>query len=63
MDTLFKIVALTPKYPEVFDVGLVAGEDFIWGLVQALAEIQPVCHMTSGINGFGSKVIRRLKLR
>jgi hypothetical protein len=58
----FKIVALTPKYPEVLDIGLVAGEDLIWGLVQALAEIQPVCRMISGINGFIPKVIQRLKL-
>jgi hypothetical protein len=39
MDTLFKIEALTTKYPEILDVGLVAGEDLLWSLVQALAEI------------------------
>jgi hypothetical protein len=39
MDTIFKIEALTNKYQEVLDVGLVASEDFIRGLVQALAEI------------------------
>jgi hypothetical protein len=39
MDTLFKIEALTTKYPEILDVGLVAGEDLIWSLVQALAKI------------------------
>jgi hypothetical protein len=58
----FKIVAFTPKYPEVIDVGLVAGEDFICGLVQALAKIQSVCRMTSGIDGFGPKYIWRFKL-
>jgi hypothetical protein len=39
MDTLFEIVALTTEYPEVLAVGLVAGEDLVWSLVQALAEI------------------------
>jgi hypothetical protein len=35
----FKIEALTTKYPEILDVGLVAGEDLVRSLVQALAEI------------------------
>jgi hypothetical protein len=39
IDTLFKIVALTTKYSKVFDVRLVAGEDLIRSLVQAVAKI------------------------
>jgi hypothetical protein len=39
MDTLFEIEALTTKYPEVLDVGIVADEDLVWSLVQALAGI------------------------
>jgi hypothetical protein len=39
MDTLFKIVALTTEYSKVFDVRLVAGEDLIRSLVQALVKI------------------------
>jgi hypothetical protein len=39
MDALFKIEALTTEYPKVFDVRLVAGEDLIRSLVQALAKI------------------------
>jgi hypothetical protein len=39
MDTLFKIEALTTEYSKVFDVRLVAGEDLIWSLVQALAKV------------------------
>jgi hypothetical protein len=39
METFLKIETLTTKYPEVLDIGLVVGKDFIWSLVQALAEI------------------------
>jgi hypothetical protein len=39
MDTLFKIEELTTEYLKVFDVRLVADEDLIWSLVQALAKI------------------------
>jgi hypothetical protein len=39
MDTLFKIEALTTKYSKILDVRLVAGEDLVRRLVQALAEI------------------------
>jgi hypothetical protein len=39
MDTLFKIEALTTKYPKILDVRLVAVEDLVQSLVQALAEI------------------------
>jgi hypothetical protein len=39
MDTLSKIEALTTKYSKLFDVRLVAGEDLIQSLVQALAKI------------------------
>jgi hypothetical protein len=39
LDTLFKIEALTIEYSKVFDIRLVAGEDLIRSLVQALAEI------------------------
>jgi hypothetical protein len=39
MDTFLKIETLTTKYPEVLDIWLVAGKDFIWSLVQALTEI------------------------
>jgi hypothetical protein len=39
MDTLSKIEALTIEYSKVFDVRLVAGEDLIQSLVQALAKI------------------------
>jgi hypothetical protein len=39
METLFEIEALTTKYLEVLDVGLVAGEDLVRSFVQALAEI------------------------
>jgi hypothetical protein len=39
MATLFKIEALTTKYSKILDVRLVAGEDLIRSLVQALAEI------------------------
>jgi hypothetical protein len=39
MNTLSKIEALTTEYSKVFDVRLVASEDLIWSLVQALAKI------------------------
>jgi hypothetical protein len=39
MDTLSKIEALTTKYSKLFDVRLVADEDLIQSLVQALAKI------------------------
>jgi hypothetical protein len=39
VDTLFKIEALITKYPKTLDVRLVAGEDLVRSLVQALAEI------------------------
>jgi hypothetical protein len=39
MNTLSKIEALTTEYSKVFDVRLVAGEDLIRSLVQALAKI------------------------
>jgi hypothetical protein len=39
MNTLSKIEALTTEYSKVFDVRLVAGEDHIRSLVQALAKI------------------------
>jgi hypothetical protein len=39
MDTLSKIEALTTEYSKVFDIRLVANEDLIWSLVQALAKI------------------------
>jgi hypothetical protein len=39
MNTLSKIEALTTEYSEVFDVRLVAGENLIWIIVQALAKI------------------------
>jgi hypothetical protein len=39
MDTLIKVEALTTEYSKVFDVRLIAGEDLIWSLVQALAKI------------------------
>jgi hypothetical protein len=39
MNTLSKIEALTTEYSKVFDVRLVAGEDLIRNLVQALAKI------------------------
>jgi hypothetical protein len=63
VNTLFEIEALTTKNPEVLDVGLVAGKNFIRSLVQALADINPICHVTSGIDGFGPKVIRRFEFR
>jgi hypothetical protein len=48
---------------EVLDVGLVVDKNFIRSLVQALADINPICHVTSGIDGFGPKVIRRFEFR
>jgi hypothetical protein len=39
MDALSKIEALTIEYSKVFDVRLVAGEDLIRSLVQALAKV------------------------
>jgi hypothetical protein len=61
MNIFLKIEALTSKHPEVLDIGLIAGKYFITILVQALAEILPICHMTSGIDGFGPKVIQRFE--
>jgi len=63
MNTFVEIETLTTKDPDVLDVGLVAGEYLIWSLVQALAEVQPLGEMTSGVDGFGPKVIRRFEFR
>jgi hypothetical protein len=41
-NSLFEIETLTTEHPEVGNIGLVSGEDFIWSLVQALAEVEPV---------------------
>src|SRR3990170_4069920 len=63
MNTFLENETLTPEHPEVLEVGLVTGEYFIWSLVQAFAEIEPIGCMTSGVDGFGPKVVRRLELR
>ena len=62
-NTFLENETLTTEHPEVLEVGLVAGEYLIWSLVQAFAEIDPIGCMTSGVDGFGPKVVWRLKLR
>src|SRR3954467_4888156 len=62
-DTLFENETLTPEDPEVLDVGLLPGKDFIWSLVQDLAEIETIGSMTSGVDGFRPKVVGTLELR
>src|SRR3954464_6588199 len=54
---------LTPKDPKLLDIGLVFGGNFIWSLVQDLAEIKTVGCMTSGVDGFRPKVVGTLELR
>jgi hypothetical protein len=61
--TLFENVALTPEDSKVVDAWLVTGKDLIGSLVQVFAEVEPVGGMACGSNGFGPKVVRRLKLR
>jgi len=62
-NTFFENETLTTEHPEVLEVGLVAGKYFIWSLVQAFAEVEPIGCMTSGVDGFGPKVVWRLELR
>ena len=40
--TFLENETLTTEHPEVLEVGLVAGENLIWGLVQAFADIEPI---------------------
>src|SRR3954463_10621535 len=63
MSTLFKNETVTPEDPEVLDIGLLPGEDFIWSLVQDLAEIKTVGCLTSGVDGFRPKVVWTFELR
>src|SRR3954468_7169780 len=60
--TLFKNETLTPEDPEVLDVGLLPGKDFIWSLVQDLAEIKTIGCMTSGVDGFRPKLVGTFEL-
>jgi hypothetical protein len=46
--TFLKNETLTPEHPEVLDIGLVDGYNFIWSLVQSLAEVEPVGCMACG---------------
>ena len=62
-NTFLENETLTTEHPEVLEVGLVAGEYLLWCLVQAFAEIEPIGCMTSGVDGFSPKVVRRLELR
>src|SRR3990170_2721718 len=62
-NTFLENETLTPEHPEVLEVGLVAGEYLIWSLVQVFAEIEPIGCMTSGVDGFGPKVVWRFELR
>src|SRR3989337_4217264 len=62
-NTFLENETLTTEHPEVLEVGLLAGEYFIWSLVQAFAEVEPIGCMTCGVDGFSPKVVRRLKLR
>ena len=62
-NTFLENETLTIEHPEVLEVGLVAGKYLIWSLVQAFAEIEPIGCMTSGVDGFGPKVVGRLELR
>src|SRR3989337_1108989 len=54
-NTFLENETLTPEHPEVLEVGLVTGENLIWSLVQALAEVEPIRCMTGGVDGFGPK--------
>ena len=62
-NTFLESETLTTEHPEVLEIGLVAGEYLIRSLVQAFAEIEPVGCMTCCVDGFGSKVVRRLEFR
>ena len=59
-NTFLENETLTPEHPKVLEVGLVTGEYLIWSIVQAFAEIEPIGCMTSGVDGFGPKVVRSL---
>ena len=39
MNTFLENETLTPKHPEVLEVGLVTSEYLIWSLVQAFVEV------------------------
>jgi hypothetical protein len=60
--TLFEKIAITTEHPKILDIGLVPGKNLIRGLVQDLAEIDPVCCVACGVDGFGPKVVWRFKL-
>ena len=62
MNTFLENETLTPEHPEVLEVELVTGENFIWSLVQTLAEVEPIGCMTRGVDGFIPKVVWRLEL-
>ena len=61
-DTFLENETLKPEHPKVLEVGLVADTYLIWSLVQTFAEIEPIGCMTSGVDGFGPKVVGRLEL-
>ncbi len=63
MNTFLEYETLTSEHPEVLEVGLVTGKYLIWSLVQALVEVEPIGCMSSGVDGFGPKVLGRLGLR
>src|SRR3989337_4085258 len=63
MNTFLENETLTTEHPKVLEVGLVAGKDLIWSLVQAFAEVEPIGSMTCGVDGFGPKVVRRFEFR
>ena len=62
-NTFLENETLTPEHPKVLEVGLVTGEDLIWSLVQAFAEVEPIRCMAHGVDDFGPKVVGRLELR
>ena len=62
-NTFLENETLTTEHPEVLEVGLVAGEYLLWSLDQAFAEIEPIGCMTSGVDGFGPKVVGTPEIR
>src|SRR3954463_13234110 len=63
MSTLLENETLTSENPKVLDIGLISGDDFIWSIVQDLAEIETVGCMTSGVDGFCPKVVGTFEIR